>query len=770
MVLVQRVAVIMCVFGLLAPLGTAFILPYPYYYDPAARIDPSDGNWLEGYLTMQGGRGGISWDPAAQSDDPGGPAPDGAQDANHGASQAAAYYGGVRGAPIRVDTFTSAPIPRLLHLNASRNLQLDLQISGREDNQNRQYYDACSAYSNSRGVSYQPDPDLRIQVLLDGKLVAGAVVSQYIEWWWVGTGRPADPSPFSTCHYRMPLEAIEFPQGSVITLKVEVYSMSKGFQYGLAGDHRSVLRIPFFSDDDWLFRDPKAQVQAVGGAEAEAAANGELQPSLAAPFFGVAGLLLVPRRRRADAAILALALLAASAAGCLGGDEGAPEATRSGDVRATIDPGNGNSSGGGDNGSIAGQIHDDLHAPLAGVHVSLLGTSNFTRSDGYGRFSLKGLAPKEYEIRFDKEQYVSVQERVRVAKASVTKLDVTMVPSELKDSGRRNHKHDYWSGESTKTVMNAAIGTFCNGPSQCQPRTSFNVPPGEGGIMNSILPGTQEVIVTLTWDAAKMGYERVGLRVTAANDANTYNGSLFYPRRSGEAFRIATTWEMSDVGHQVGSAWSFSVYSDPADVSYARQWTNIATTYTDVSAPSFSAKVEIVKGAVPLEPGHPDLWNGNRVIPAVGNQVAYLYGNLYPPGVGYYETPAAYVGAEKVIPFDASWLEVNVTPTRDAVPPTDWVLWVKTGLSGYKDVWSYYGAPTPEFKKMGEPTKSGKKLVWKIPLGPGEADNPYTRRSAWIFAITAKDETAQWVDYWGPGWALKTIEFAVSAASHRDPM
>lgn len=768
---VHNVLVLILCGALFGPVAGAFALPEPSYWTPGVRIDPMDANYMVGYLTMKGTQGGLSWDPAASSDDPGGPVPDALQEPGQGAQHGSRYWVGGSSAPLRVDTFTSAPLPRTLHVNASRHLHLDLYISDRDDNGNRAYYDACGAYYNTRSPSTQPDPDLRVQVLLDGKLVAGAVISQYIEWWWLGSGRPSDPSPYSACHYRMPPETLEFPQGSVVTIRIEVLAMSKGFRYGLGEDHRSVLRIPVFSDDEWIFRDPKAISQTVGGPGAEAAAAGAGETAVAG--LALAGLGLIPVGRRRPAWLLALALLVPLlGSGCLGGAEAdGSSGGASGDVKATIDSIDGTGGLKGTEGMIAGLVHDDLHVPLNGVHVSLLGTGSFTRTDPYGRFTLKNLTAGSFEIRFDKEAYVSVQNPVTVAASSITRLDVTLVPQELGDSGRRNHKHDYWGDSSSKLLFDGDLRSICNGATQCRPVTEFGVPPSEDGGIRSIMPGTQDVIVTLNWDPAKMGFERVGLRVLAANDAYTENGSLYYPRRSGEPFHVATTWEMADIGHQLSSTWFFQIYADPADnPSAAEDLLAIGTQYLEVSAPSFRAKIEIVKGALPLEPAHPDHWGGKAVIPASTHQAVSLSGSLYPPGSPFYVTPTGYAAATRIVPFDAAEVIVNLTPTRDLVPATDWILLVKTGNSAYRDIWSFSSLPPgPEFRKVGEPAKSGTKLQWRIPLQPGDGDHPYASKSSWVFAIVPKDETNHWVDYWGTSWALKTIQFTLSAASHRAP-
>lgn len=737
---------------LLGPVAQAYYVPPAYSW--ARRIDEAGGTYATGYLGVQAGKGFISWSPERPSEDPAIPGTDSTTDASGAVSRLRYTYVDRTSTPVRIDEFVSEPLATELHLNASRLVQLDLQLTDREAGADA-YSDVCNYYySRIAGVGFGsgPDPELRIELLADDVLIAGSVSTQYVEYYWWNYERPPEPEGHATCTYRMPLEASVLPAGTVLKLRVLVIMEGSPFKWGLAGDHRSLLRLPVFSDDEWLLRDPKARPTSLGaGGEGEEAASGLL-------LLPVAGLALV-RRRRATVLVAALVL----ASGCFGG--GGPDAPAqsgpAGSLSYSIAPGSGNAS----TGAILGVVHDDLHVPLAGVHVSLLGTTNFTRSDNNGKFHLRNLPAATYTIRFDKEQYVSIQEEVVVKPGATSVLEVTLIPQDLSDPGARRHSHDYWSGETRKVVFEQALGFDCVGAAgqNCQPRTSFVIPSGAKGEFRTIRPGTERVEVTISWDAA-MARSRVGLALQANNDP-FWNATLFHPRESGKTYRVASTWEMTDVGHVPFSSWIFNLYGDPADEPTLGEGRAVTEAVQALSGQGFRVKVEIFKGAIPLEPAHPDPWGSKRVLPILQNQDMYLGATLAPQEQGKPNSPSFHE-AERVVPSDTQWVQVNVTFSRETSPAWKPVLFYRPG--GYQPG-SNYDHTSPEYKRAPAPVKNGNKFTWALPLLEGEGDSVYALRSSWVFAVQADDGKAQWEDYW-THYSVANLASKISVAAYRDPM
>lgn len=743
---------------LAVPLATAFNPPTADYF--SARLEGEGGTYVEGFLAVQSGTKSIQWDPSAASEDPWGPTSDAAQSAQNTVAEYGNTYVDRSAQPIRVDEFVSAPLRETLHLNASRYVQFDVAIAGRRGD----YSDPCHFL----------DPLLYVELYADGQLIAGTTFDQYLEWYYVNPNsdpyRPADPPGFGYCYFRLALETDTLSTGTVLKLRVLVMRQDSDVRWGLAGDHRSILRLPVFTADEWIFRDPAFKATLVRDEGKENDSDGNLMGLVA----GAVGLLTLPHVRRRHLAPLLLAAMLL-AAGCMGG--GGPSGAASpsaGTVSYSIQDRNGTAAD--TTGAIIGRIHDDLHIPVAGAHVSLLGTGNFTTSDARGGFALKRLVPGEYRIRFDHDQLRSLEQTVMVAAGANTVLDVTMVPIHSKESGRRPHNHDYWGDDLAKTVFEGPLGTTCPGAAQnqCEPEWKFRIRADKVGQATTILPGTSKVVVTATW-GADLGYERLGLSVHPNNpDQWDWEGnrSLFYPRESGKPFQIATSWEMSDSGHDVVSGWTFEFYVAPHDGETTLQYEqDYGLAYARISAPTIQVKIEIHKGSIPLEPGHPDHWKGSnvrKVLEGYGYD-GYSY-SLIPPGAPSHQPYYLYYNGQDVVPPETTWIQVNLTLGRD--PATAWVptVYYRDGTHPWRDSWEFTGDPIKHgFTKLSGPVgKQGRTFLFRFEVKPGQADGVYATSSNWQFAFGASDDAAQWTDS-ATGAVNGYISLMPRAFAHRDP-
>lgn len=719
------------------------------------RTDEPGGDYFTGYLRVQSGKGGIAWRDDLPSEDPAVP---GSPAGGTGlAGRVNSWAVDRTNTAIRVDEFVSDPLPMDLHLNASRRLQLDLQITDREEGRDS-YQDVCYNYyiklaSTSFGIG-SGDPDLRIEILANGELIAGAAFDP-VPHYSYAPDRNKEPANYATCFYRMPLETNFLAKDTVITVRILVVVEGSPFKWGLAGNHRSVIRFPVFSEFEWLFRDPDAKRTSVGGAvETE---DDSASGLLVVPV-GLGLALALPRRR--GPVLLALLVLGA---GCFGGTpSGAPSGSATGGVSYSITPGSGDGGNGG-NGSIAGVVHDDLYIPVSGVHVSLLRTSLFSRSDQHGYFRLSNLEPGTYTVRFDRKEFISIQHDVVVQENATTVLEVTLLPESQKDAGFRPHDHDYWSSETSKLVFEGALGFKCTGRAgnDCQPITTFSLPEGAPGEFNTIRPGTDRVDVTISWPSS-MGVGRVGLAVQSNADHNPQNATHFYPRESGKTVRVATAWEMTDVGHARFSSWVFSLYRDPADErALLEAYKTASDTVEGLAGQSFHAKVVIHRGALPLERPHPDHWQGANRLGLGERKDLVLVPSQAPPDASA-PPRALFVTASRVVPFDTKWMEVNITFDRATSPAWKPVLHYRPG--GHKPVPNEDIRSTEFRKARVEPVQTGNLFQWRFELLDDEADAAYDVKTSWILALTPNDPQAHWADHWThfPG----SVRIGVSATAH----
>lgn len=741
-----------------------------------ARYEAPGANHYAGYLTMNGGKGGIAWTAGAKTDDPGGSAGDPATDAQLLVGYTASTGGRDQLGPVPpVDEFISDPLPTTLHIDPGHQILLELRLTGYQSNG---YYDPCyykqsSVPGDIFNLFGGSDPRLNVELLIGTERVGGLYGAAFIDWWSVPGGRPADPPGFAACRFVFHPEVPTLPAGTILKLRIEHLAQSQKFRYGLAGEHASVLYIPFFSPEEWLFRDPGRAAPSTTGAGAAPPSTGSAAASMGA--IGLLGLLAfaVPARQPGKRAVLvALVFFAASLAGCIGGagdhaTGDGPAPTGGTAVQTIVKDENGTLTKG-VNGSIIGEVHDDLNLPLKGVHVGVLGTNFFAESGPQGQFKIPSLAPSVYQVRFDYSGYRSLEIPVTVQTQSATRLSVQLVPLVERAANDRPHVHDHWEGQPTKVIMDANLPYTCTVPgTSCSPAYAFTLPSPKDGEVSSILPGTYETQVVVKWDQKQIPYQRVTLNFRANNEPSTWNASHLAPRASGVPFRIQTSWEMDDPGHQDWSTWNFGiqpVYDEPS-----------STPDVFGPAPAYHVTITLHRGVVPVEPAHPDRWMGNTSfvagkIPyslyhspfnaAFGPLILGLCKGLNQPctaNVAYYGRP------QSIIPVETTWLEVYLNQTADTVPHHDWLLKFRPAGATYGDYeYAKFSTAPASISKTAFSTK------WRVPVKPDEVDPYYNTKSAWYFLGWPADETMATLDYSNPAQASITTTLTVIA--HKGPM
>lgn len=736
------------------PLGAVLLLllapaaaqsPVTEYLFVNLRQDVDDGNYLEGFLTWKAEVGGIVWSPTSDTEDPAVRAADATYNHRTGLGWTE-YTNSGNDAGIPKDVFTSQPFPRTVFLNVSRVIQVNLYPKVANTNE-------C--------------PEVAFELYRGDDLIAGQISARLrMDYRYV----PKAPAGHCVVLGRMHSEVDRLNEGDVLRLRI-LYREGPGpTKYGTQGDHASVIRLPLLPPEEAVFRIPEL---------AASTEDAEAEPSPLLPF----ALLLLPAMARRRASLIPLMLVALAFSGCLGGGAGGGgpagnEPTSGGRADATIvaDPGLNLT----DTGAILGQVSDEFRRAISAAHVSLLGTNHFTSTDRSGRFNFTGLAPATYGMRIDKGGFNSFEGPVKVVAGNVTRLDVMMEPVVKAKGGMRPHGHDDWAGETSKELFNGPVafrfsdtgerGT-CEGahaqlsaPGKSVCRIDFRLR-ADGSDAPRVLPGTYDIEVSLSWPASS-SVHNVGFGVRHNGNPNE---SLFYPRGRGETFHVRAAWGMSDPGHQQFSSWGFFFYV-PTNIGRGTssgccsdknvQETSTMSASAQIFESPVQVKMKIVKGVVPLEPGHPDHWNG-------------LDEKVVVDGVTIANTKyCAKTGG--VVPSQCSypvyWLAW--TPTQIVPPGTKELLITlemdKAGQLEYP--WGLLYRPAnvrsggiTDFSqhKPLSPTPAGLKKEYTLPVGPAQTDPFYAVASNWNFAVD--DNTAD------EAIIVDPVNFKLTVKAVRDP-
>lgn len=721
--------------------GNAFI--------PAARPQPADANVVTGFLTWNANKGGISWDALAPTEDPGGPA-----DATLGVGSKAqdyaawvAYSNTGQSSLITTLSFTSAPVPEILILNTSVPIRVEIQ---------RQKCFAATA-------------ELWMGTTFVGGQMFGIASSRALK---PGAGYCA--GVFGTFHLHPEVGVI--PQGAVLTLKLLIQDQNDPIRIGMKDDHRSLVLFPVYTPEELVFRGLGPDGRVVEANEAGALVLAGLAPAL----------LLVPRRRVAPLAVLLMLL----AAGCAGpasdpggpAGQGSPQPT-GGKINSTVIKGTDIPKGlvGGENGSILGKVHDDLSFPIAGAHVVLEGTSHYADTDQHGQFALKGVPPGSYTMFVQHESYKAFQATVDLGPSELLRVDIELellVPREVND---RPHRHDYWPEGGTVERFNGDVST--GAPDTCVssvtelaplffPPGSLTMPsyceyplflrPDPAG-RSTVLPGTREIEIKISWPGTQNVAQRIGVGWQSNLDGFT---TFMYPRGNGATTRIQVGPEHADFGHQLLSSWRFFLYywnngggqslgGDGEDGFVMRPAGGVFTT-------ALHAEVRLHKGAVPLEPAHPDPWGANETLPVWDGKIsASCLGSCNHPSTWY--TTNTFTGWKegRLVPPGTEWLEVVLTRTGSpgALPNTKWGLLYKPANVPFPNS----GGDFSQFRAMPAPTITGATWRYVVPVKAEELDSYYAKRSNWAIAID------DGLDGEAFGYS-DSVQFDIQLVAHRDPI
>lgn len=701
-------------------------------------LTPPDAQFLIGRLAWNAGAASISWAEDVATEDPGGPPiPAGTDkavaDARYMADQYGSGYAGVTPFPYQSWTFQAAPLAESLFLNVTRHIELDLFLTG------------CSGYD-----SYS-SPKVAVELWAGTTRIAGGWPDAMQYFFFDGLdGAPYPRVPPGHCLrlYRMMPETHLLAAGTVLTLKLFVVDQSTGHRIGMADDHASLLRLPFYPADEVVYRYPEAfEEDAAEGSAGDESRGGGLV------LAGIAALALAFRPRSSRWLLL---LLVPVLAGCLEGGNGpgvpAERTVPSGRASSDLLPDPGGNLTNASTGSILGSVKDDLGLPVRNAHAFILGSSFFTKSSSHGRFQFLGLPPGSYVLRVDHEEYESLETGVEVVAGSILRLDVELVPAVPRESDDRPHRHDYWLGETTKALPEIVL----------EKQLGWRLAPPA-----LVLPGARLMEVTISWTMPSVS--KVWMAFEGPHEGASFHGVNYTPTylfRSGETVRIPLSWEMTDAGHQPATAWGDFYLNEPnyGDGGLAAFPVEALETYV------YRVKIVLHKGIVPFEAPHADHWGSNTTLPIMTNlksreSTAGLGGPL---GDGNYSWMSP-----RLIPPGTGKLEIKLKASRASTPAFDWILWYKDarvlttdqhgGINGDFRCQANMGGTSGRAAVVG---KDAAKFEWtfKMDLVDGQADPFYARRSDWCFWASPTNSLAHYADS-----AAGMVGLSLTVVAHKQP-
>lgn len=510
----------------------------------------------------------------------------------------------------------------------------------------------------------------------------------------------------------------------------------------------------------------------------------------------VAALLSLrrPPLARARTTLVVLGLMIVALSGCLGGSgplglggkpgggtNGPPEPTNS-----TVDPFEYTPSkrlGRLQVGAIQGVVRNWLGLPIENVNISLLGTTEYTLTSSRGAFGFDNLTEGTKGLFLDTEDAEGVASwyqslellEIPVRIGFITWVNVTLARQKWIGF---EHRHDLWGGATRLKMFEKFEFTPPNtiqkddvwicteqldGVSGTEPyrksclfpiplpydRTEFG-----GAETKRVLSGATRIEVYVNWSMEETPYgsppREMMLRM---------NDNRFVARPSGEPFSYAFYPNLADPGHQSFTSWTFSLEAPTAPLF---TWNNLvfmeptAAAYPYAYAVKGPIEVEmwVYKGVVPLEPVHPDMWNGNtsiELIPPNKQQKNITSNNPLSP----YDFPAAcnkypqftwvlddiygYDKGGPMVPFDAKEIRgvLKWEPTGALPADTVWnVIFHPANAPPAANVW-YNATMEPD----GPNQRS-----FRIPLQGHDAelqvdrkewpDQPYQPNSYWKFCVS----------------------------------
>ncbi|MBI2076750.1 MAG: carboxypeptidase regulatory-like domain-containing protein [Euryarchaeota archaeon] len=408
-------------------------------------------------------------------------------------------------------------------------------------------------------------------------------------------------------------------------------------------------------------------------------------------------------------------------------------------------------------GAIQGVVVNDNNASLENVHVSLLGTNSFTKTDDQGRFAFVDIAPATYRLRADKDAYESVEEAVSVTAKSITFVRVVLIAPGTLGGGFREHFHDFWDGQDRYEFLrgqymwppDAVTSGGAKGSTACLPRQSGQASRGSGceempiPIKEKIVPpGASQMEVTINWKQQDY-VKQVEFHYTTANFTNPFPGladfrfaldhKVVIPR--GETRVVALEPVDADNGHARYTSWTFKIKAE-FTLGGAIVFNHPELMNREVAP--FDVKVDFLKGDLFADPPHRRFWtNGSKLVLAdqVVQEVTALQNQRDPTTFnGCMKGNVCFaLPGDLLVPPGATKLEVTLkySSSTTAVDPyiSKKTLAFRTAAVNPNTAQlSDLRVETPKTNPIGTTT-------YVLSLTDAETDSFYQKHSSWSFLL-----------------------------------
>jgi hypothetical protein len=282
-----------------------------------------------------------------------------------------------------------------------------------------------------------------------------------------------------------------------------------------------------------------------------------------------------------------------------------------------------------------------------------------------------------------------------------------------------SHIHDYWQGRDRVRVLDRETGEFAamySGSSNgsmawFRPPDGSIVPQGTGvveGVMDWTLSDPDPLRQLTGTGGSDFTHMELWVRTAADGEARPVTRV-----EDGVPFRFNVTNEQDDPPHYTLSLWEFqavAVKEGAESVSFEGR---------------IRLKVEALR-TLPLAvfPPHPDPWNGTTEIGLLAFDSSvdlHLGAAFYYSCYGGCADMTLRPDAGKVVPYDASAVQVTIATDADAVPvPLDL---------------QWHGSDTRALQPIAPESESPGLRTYRIPVEPGVGDSPYATQSLWEFRV-----------------------------------
>jgi hypothetical protein len=447
--------------------------------------------------------------------------------------------------------------------------------------------------------------------------------------------------------------------------------------------------------------------------------------------------------------------------GCLGGAELEEEATEgSGSLSQSQTEAPKDVKVSDTTGAIQGVVASEEGVPLRSVHISVLNTNHYTRSDGFGRFSFEDLPARVYGLRFDVEGYKSFQQDVSVAAAKVTIVNVTMVSIDNRGLGYKDHFHDLWGEESVIKLFDRQVEyswSVASGGEQganvclktpLSVNTALKVTLPSCWTINFWLdddiivpPGTDHLVAKLDWKTNPY-VQSLRLRWQTANDTIVGLKGQDATLAAKEPLVIPVEPAMADHGHQKFSLWAFEIRLEFTPAA------GVAFNFGDVirrEVGPIAVRIDAFKGVIPPEPPHTKYWVNGSVVQVLSTERSIGGGTRVE--TGYERDPRGLtcptqgvcfaMTAGRIVPPGTT--QVNVTmEVAYGTPGWEAVAAAKRLAFRTAEVQPRYASLAS--LRVEEPVAEAGKLVWRLKVTDKEIDSFYQKNSFWLLFLANKGE------------------------------